>query len=171
MRLNKELAALGPQQKESEELKAHLSSLNKKFAMVNSLTSSSLLWSKKLYDLSESMIDGVWLTSLSLASETQAQPVSFPSQPGAVMQQPAANEMMVLQGCAVSSAQGEEAAIVGKFINSLKSHKGFSADFDDIKLASIQRKAMGKTEAMEFTIICYFKRGRSYFERPEGSNI
>jgi hypothetical protein len=80
-------------------------------------------------------------------------------------------QVLVLQGSAVSQSPGEEAAVVGKFMESLRNSKDFFADFEDIKLSSIQRKKLGAIEVMDFTVVCYFKKGRNYFEKLESRDI
>jgi hypothetical protein len=80
-------------------------------------------------------------------------------------------QILILKGSAVSPTSEEETALVGKFIESLRNNKDFYGDFEDIKLSSIQRKKTGSMEVMDFTIICYFKSGRRYFEKLEGTNI
>jgi hypothetical protein len=53
---------------------------------------------------------------------------------------------------------GEQgAALVGKFIASMKDNPLFFADFADIKLESIKTEKMFDQEVMRFKIICLFK--------------
>lgn len=152
IKLNAEFGKISAQEKMALALKKEADELNRRLTIIESLTSGSLLWSKKLYDLSGAVIDGAWLTSLSLSTEELAA-------------KGARRQAMVLRGSAVSPAPGGETAIVGKFIESLKENKGFFSDFEDIKVSSIQRKRLGEIEVMDFTIVCYFKPGRSYFEK------
>jgi hypothetical protein len=139
-------------------LKKEADELSGRFAVIEGLMQGSLVWSKKLYDLSNSMIDGIWLTSLSLNIES---PKGARLQPG----NDADRQTMVITGMAVASGDREETAVVGRFIDSLKGNEDFFRDFDDIKLSSIQRENYGNAEAMSFSIVCYFKQDRSYFER------
>jgi Tfp pilus assembly protein PilN len=160
--LSKELSDLLPQRSISAALKKEADELNTKFAIIEGLTQGSLIWSKKLCDLSDSMVDGIWLNSLFLEEEVarpEAQVSRIP------VQQSLPKQSLVLKGMALSSGMGEEAAIVGAFMQSLKNNKDFFKDFDSIKLLSIQRQLYGKTEVMNFNIVCYFKSDRSYFER------
>jgi len=123
--------------------------LNGKLSAINELTSKSILWSKKMSDLSAAITEGVWLSELSLHDEKG----------------PKNEQAMLLKGSVFSYTEGEEAAIIGSFINSLKYNKGFFEDFKDIKLESSRMRSIAELEVMDFSIICYFKGGRSYFDK------
>lgn len=158
IKLNTEFAEISPQAKVSGVLKKQVDELNRRLSVIESLTSGSLVWSKKLHDLNGAMIEGVWLTSLSLKTEALK---------GGAGKKSRRRQTLVLKGSAVSPSPGGETAIVGKFIESLRNNRGFFDDFDDIKVSSIQRKRLGEIEVMDFTIVCYFKTGRRYFEKLE----
>ena len=169
--LSAELALIASQEKVATTLKEEVDVLLRKLSIIDSLTQGSLLWSEKLYDVSMALIDGVWLRSLSLGTEALQVPRAVYNAPGQAtpaVQMP--RQFLVLKGSAVSSSSGDETAIVGKFIDSLKNNESFFEDFDDIKLSSIQRKKKGEIELMEFTLVCYFKQGRSYFEKLAAGN-
>jgi Tfp pilus assembly protein PilN len=173
-KLSKEINQLSPQEAIAAALKKEVDELDRKFSVIDSLTSSSLIWSKKLYDLSSTLTEGVWLTSLYLTTEASEPQGGTPaSQTTAYTppQQMPPRQVLVLQGSAVSQSPGEEAAVVGKFMESLRNSKDFFADFEDIKLSSIQRKKLGAIEVMDFTVVCYFKKGRNYFEKLESRDI
>jgi len=166
--ISTEIAAISDQENIANILQGELDKLNKKYSVINSLASGSLIWSKKLFDLNISVTDGVWLKSLYLAlAELEnvgpVDPMAHAGYGAAPVQ--AARQVLVMEGCAVSPSPGEEAAVVGKFIESLRNNVEFFQDFEDIKLSSIQRKKRGEIETMEFSIECYFKAGRSYFEK------
>ena len=167
--INKEIVKIAPQEEAALGLKKEAGELSGRLSVIETLTSGSIIWSKKLSDLSDAMIDGVWLTSLSLNIEVPQQRAA-PAYGQNAPAQPLPQQTMVLKGSAVSSSPGEETAIVGKFIDSLKNNKGFFEDFEDIKLSSIQRRKVGDIEVMDFTILCYFKSGRSYFEKLAARN-
>lgn len=150
-KLNSVLAELEPKYKAAQSLKLGIQQLNGKLSAINELTSKSILWSKKMADLSSAITDGVWLNELLLQDEKG----------------PPKQQSMMLKGSAVSFPKGEEAAVLANFINSLKSSKDFFEDFSDIKLESSQIRKVGDYEVMDFGIICYFKSGRSYFDRPQ----
>ncbi|TRZ50519.1 MAG: hypothetical protein D4S01_06535 [Dehalococcoidia bacterium] len=165
--VTKALSDIAPQQSIASVLKKEVDELSGKFTVIEGLTQGSIVWSKKLYDLNKAMTDGIWLSSLSLNIET---PVSARQYGTAGMAQgPGNKQTLILTGFAISSGQTEETATVGRFIDSLKKDKDFFKDFDDIKLSSIQRESYGSTDVMNFTIICYFRPDRSYFEKLQSS--
>jgi len=166
--LSKALTDIAAQRAIAVTLKKEVDKLSGRFAVIEGLTQGSLEWSKKLYDLSNSMVEGIWLNSLSLASEAVKAPAQLPRGKSAKPAIP--RQTLVVKGLAVSTGTGEEAATVGVFMESLKNNRDFFKDFDDIKLSSVQRQFYGKAEVMSFTVICYFKTDRSYFERFEGSD-
>ncbi len=164
--INSKVNDIMPQQKIAEALKKEVDLLSGKVAVINSLTSGSLVWASKLYDLSNTIIDGMWLSSLSLNIERANGSQPFISVKNGVSPQNLNDkETLVLKGAAVSSGTDAATAIVGRFIDSLKMNEDFFKDFEDIKLSSVQRETLGSTEIMNFTIVCYFKPGRSYFEK------
>lgn len=164
--INSKLNDIMPQQKIAVALKKEVDALSGKVAVIDSLTSGSLVWAKKLYELNNAIIDGIWLSRLSLSVERTKGGRAFVGVKQTTLRQISANkETLVLKGAAVSSGSEEATAIVGRFIDSLKMNKDFFKDFEDIKLLSVQRETLGSTEIMNFTIVCYFKSGRSYFEK------
>lgn len=148
-KLNRRIAELETTYKIAKSYKIDMQGLNDKVSAINELTSKSILWSKKMSDLSAAITDGVWLKELSLHDEKG----------------PKNEQAMLLKGSVFSYTEGEEAAMIGSFINSLKSNKGFFEDFSDIRLESSRMRSIAELEVMDFTIICYFKGGRSYFDK------
>lgn len=146
--LNKRFGQLESDYKVAQALKLQMRQLNNKLTAINELTSKSIMWSKKMYDLSKATSDGVWLSELKLLAEK-----------GAKKQQ-----AMLLEGSVVSHPRGEEAALIGAFINSLKSNKDFFDDFEEIKLESSQMRKIAGLDVMDFKIICFFKKGKIYFD-------
>lgn len=163
-RISKEIADIAPQQAIAAVLKREVDELSSRFTAIEGLTHGSIVWSKKLYDLSNAMIDGIWLSSLSLNTETP-RAISPAYAAAGRPQDTNSRQTLLLTGFAISSSRAEETATVGKFIDSLKRNEGFFRDFDDIKLSSIQRESYGNADVMGFTLVCYFKPDRSYFEK------
>jgi len=168
-RMTKKIEKLEPQKKEYLELKSAVDKATLKQNSINQLMVNRLMWSKKLNDLSDSMIPGVWLTklylerkneqdaagkgkkkSLKLSLDQLQQPKQAPEKKSKVV------SYLCLEGYA-SSLFGEEASIIAKFITSLKNNNDFYKDFSDIRLDSIQRKTIKDVEVMSFKIFCYFK--------------
>ena len=162
--VSNKISAISAQKSEAITVKGELDELHNRFTVIQGLTQGSLAWSKKLYDLSKAMIDGIWLDSLSLEAE-RPRALSQPAHSPHTTKETLGRQTLVLTGFAVSSSRAEETAAVGKFIDSLKRNKDFFHDFDDIKLSSINRESYGNADVMSFTIVCYFKADRSYFEK------
>jgi Tfp pilus assembly protein PilN len=161
--ISRKTSSLTGQKNIASALKKEADELSGRFNLIEGLMQGSLVWSKKLYDLNNAIIDGIWLTSLSLNNESpRIAQVHAPK--GNVVDR----QTLVINGFAVASAAREETAAVGKFIDSLKKSADFFKDFDDVKLSSVQRESHGNAEVMNFTVICYFKQDRSYFERLQG---
>jgi hypothetical protein len=161
--VSKALSDIAPQHGIASVLKKEVDELSGKFSVIEGLTQGSLEWSKKLYELNNAMVDGVWLSSLSL--NTESPKTAQASYQSPAEQDTSARQTLVLTGLAISTGQGDETATVGRFIDSLKRNKDFFKDFDEIKLSSIQRESYGNAEVMSFTVVCYFKPDRSYFEK------
>jgi len=173
LKVSKELTNTSSQGQIAVALKTEVDELSSKFSVIETLTSGSMVWSEKMSDLSKSMIDGVWLTSLYLQLQTPEgmAAANTPSISYGKSAVASPSQVLILKGSAVSSSSGEETAIVGKFIESLRKNKDFFKDFSDIKLSSIESRKLGEVDVMDFTIVCYFKPDRSYFEKLEARNI
>ncbi|MFH1868542.1 MAG: hypothetical protein ABH843_06180 [Candidatus Omnitrophota bacterium] len=165
-RLNSSLMKISPQEQAALSLKKDLDGLNRKLVVIDLLSSKSLVWSSKLFYLNQAVTEGIWLTSLYLdeqQSKSNRSAVSAAAGKGG--SKPAAKQVLILKGSAFSHTPAGETAIIGKFIGSIEKNKGFFSDFEGIELASTQRNMLGDKEVMDFTVECYFKSGRSYFEK------
>lgn len=133
--LNEEWNKIFPEKREVDALKKEVNEIERKVDIIDQLIVKRTLWSRKLSDLSNSMISGIWLTKLSLQK----------------------NKQLNIEGNAYSS-YGDETAVVGRFIKSLKENEDFFSDFSKIELGQIQRRSIKDAEVMRFVISCYFKR-------------
>lgn len=165
--LNSSLKKASPQEETAISLKKEADMLSRKLRVIDSLSSTSLIWSKKLSDLNRAMTESIWLTSLYLDERKTDKRSSFISSATKRRggSESKARQMLVLKGSAYSLTPAGETAVIGKFIESLKKNQGFFMDFEDIELSSTQRKQLGETEVMDFIIECYFKSGRRYFDK------
>jgi Tfp pilus assembly protein PilN len=132
--LDRNYQAVSPIKKEADSIKAEFSKYRAKVETITQLMDSRLLWAKKLNQLSDAMSPGVWLTELSL------------NRP----------KSLTLKGT-TTSKKGEEMALVGKFMDSLKKNQLFFSDFKDIELESAQGRKIKDIEVMDFVISCFFK--------------
>jgi len=138
-RLDKEWKEILPDIKMVDALKKEVARIQAKVNAIDELMVKRILWSRKMNDLNDSLIPGIWLTKLNLVSSRGS------------------NEVLNLEGSA-SSAYGDETATVGKFIESLKGNESFFSDFSDIELEGMQRRVIKEIEVMNFKINGYFRK-------------
>ena len=173
--LSKKYNEILPNIREAEILKSRSVMMVKKVNAINELMVKRFSWSRKLNALSDSMTQGIWLTDISYDEKVGEKIVKRPAAPqmpamaqmGRERRMPAesaaatATEKAVIRylyvsGCA--SSPGEEgAAVVGKFIKSLKENPSFYSDMADIELGSIKSDKVEDQEVMRFKITCTFK--------------
>jgi hypothetical protein len=107
-------------------------------------------WARKLNALSDAITPGIWLSELDYAEQPAAQPQPVK---GKGSEMPG---MLILNGYAAGAGE-QGAALVGKFITSLKDNGQFFSDFGDIVLVSIKSDKVDNQEVMSFKINCIFK--------------
>jgi Tfp pilus assembly protein PilN len=164
-RLEKRWQEISPDKESADKLKYELTTMRSRIDTIDDLIQNRISWAKKLNDLNDAMIPGVWLNKLWLEKKAVSQKVE--GKKGEEKNEPLDTEAgarpeeiivktLHLNG-SVIAAGGEETAAIGKFIRSLKSDQGFFADFNDIESVSIQRNRLDDVEVMDFELICYFK--------------
>ncbi|NQT06524.1 MAG: hypothetical protein HQ575_03185 [Candidatus Omnitrophica bacterium] len=153
------------EEKESIELiKRDGLSVKKRLDAIESLTHKKILWSKKLNQLSDLIIPGVWFTRVSIDKKTvvieKNRTGLLKKDIGTSSRNKTSQNLIVsylnIEG-EVSSSFGDELAIIGKFIERLKSDADFFRDFSNIELVSTELNKIGDTETMSFKINSYFK--------------
>ena len=163
--LEKRWQEISPDKKSADELKYELTTIRNRIDTIDNLTQNRMSWAKKLNDLSDAMMPGVWLNKLWLEKKAVSQKIE--SKKGEEENVPldtkvgTAPEKIVIKilhlNGSVIATGGEETAAIGKFIRSLKSNQSFFADFSNIESISIQRNRLDDVEVMDFELICYFK--------------
>ena len=134
-KLSKEYAELDATEKAREKLRGHFR------------------WSQKLQELNDSVVRGVWLRELFLGERSLETPAA--TKPGS----PSKKERTLILLGSAASPKGDETALVGRFIRSLKENKNFISDFSEVELESIKRREIQSYEVMDFKIICTFRDG------------
>jgi hypothetical protein len=132
---------------EAVKLDDSVKALSSKVEAIDKLRGSRFNLARKINDLSDAMVTGVWLRSIDVKKGDAS------VEPGVL------REVLVIDGSSVVSEEKEDGSI-GKFVNSLKDNLSFSDDFDEIELSKVERKKIKNTEIMDFIIICHFKKGR-----------
>jgi len=145
--LKKKIALLSASNKEAMGIDNSLKEISSKVEVADRLLSARFNVAKKLNDISDSMVSGVWLRSLDVK---KGQALNAPGGTG---------DTLVIEGSSIISGVSAEGAI-GKFVNSLKENTSFVSDFDNIEIAKQELKKVENTEIMDFVIVCYFKKGR-----------
>lgn len=145
--LNGKFSSLSDSSFSAEALEAKLNSVSSKVEVVEKVLNSRFHLAKKLNDLSDSVVSGIWLKDIEIKKE------NVPFEKGEV------KEFLVIEGSSVISGAGAD-GFIGKFVNSLKENASFSADFDEIELSRVERAKIKGTEIMNFVIICHFKKGK-----------
>lgn len=144
--LKANLHKLQPEKEAFDALKGEVSELNKKVSALNQLKIRGFRWSKKLNQLSDSLIPGIWLRDLYL-DQDKRQGTS----------QTEKGRMLVLEGSAAYPGSQNETALVSQFIQKIKSDKDFFESFSDVELKNVARRKIKNTEIMDFVIGIYFK--------------
>lgn len=161
-RMSKEWKVAEPKKKSIESIRKENIKNNKHVISIEELMKKKVLWFAKLNRLSDLIIPGVWYTGITLDEKTIVkEPVKKPRTRKVVGRgQSKAKTIntpyLKIEG-EVSSSYGEELAIIGKFIDTLKSDKEFFKDFTNIELDSTELHTIVDTEVMKFTINCYME--------------
>lgn len=145
--LKKKIALIADSNKDAMAIDGSLREISSRVEVVGKLLNSRFDVAKKLNDLSDSMVSGVWLRSIDVKKGESS------SEPGIL------RETLLIEGSNIVIGDSGEGSI-SRFVNSLKENESFSSDFDDIELAKVERKKVQNTEIMDFVIICHFKKGR-----------
>ncbi len=153
--------ALQPDKEIADAVKNELTTMRERIDAIDNLIQGRVSWSKKLSDLSDAMIPGVWLNKLWLEQKTVLVKTELKA-PDAEGGGPksATRERIVqtlhLSGSVIATG-GEETAAIGRFIKSLKNNAGFFSDFTEIETTSIQRSRLKEVEVMDFELVCFLK--------------
>lgn len=142
--LGEKLDKIAPEAEGVIAVNNEVNALKRKAKGLEGIKTNRLLWARKLNDLSDSVVSGMWLTKLSLNETPERKYLSIEGN--------------------VSSYSKDEAAVIGRFMKALKENKSFFRDFEDIQLNTMQQTKVKNMNVMSFSINCYFKEG----EQGEG---
>ena len=122
-----------PQKTSVEAINSEIAVLKVKLNALDDITKRRFLWSRKLNELSDLVLPGIWFNRIGAELDNN----------------------LTIEGSVISKNE-EAMASVGKFIKNIKDDKLFFGDFSDIKLESVQRKNIDKRDIVEFKIVLYF---------------
>lgn len=146
-KLEKELKNLETSRRELRDIKTHLRFLQGQISAAEKMLIPAFFWSQKMNDISDLLPPGVWLTQMELEHRRVT------GSQGEILSE---GSLLMIHG-RVYSKEKDEAAIVGKYISALKAKKGFSKDFEDIRLENVQTRGLGQIQAAEFVLACPLK--------------
>ncbi len=165
-RLEKKWEIVLPDSGRADNLKTELTNMRAKVDAIDALIKNRQSWARRLNDMSDAMISGVWLNRLWLERRIIVQEPIVKADAEEEAEKTMAKDnvkperivinTMHLSGSAIVSG-GEETATIGRFIRSLKENRDFFADFKEIESAFIQRAKLKEEEIMDFELIGYFK--------------
>ena len=138
-RLTKELQDKSPSKNEAVKLQAEVKRLESKKKVIDQLAKRKFFWAEKLNLISDLIPMGVWLNDLSF-DETKK------------------GGLLTLDGMAVHYKDQEMINLVTLFMENLKQNEDFYKDFKTIELGPIRRIKSENVDAMQFSIICQFKK-------------
>jgi len=150
---------LMPDKKLTDALLSEEKSFDARIAYIDQIYAKRILWSKKLNELSSAITSGIWLYALSIDRATVDEPIS--KAPGAKTKKYITRNLLI-KGTAVSTA-GDETALIGKFVKSLKDNEDFLRDFSDVTLISTKREKENSVDVMAFSLTCPFKEREEAF--------
>ena len=142
--LKKTWQELVPKRERLDGLKKQLSEINARIPLLEQVIKNRILWSKKLNQLSELMVNGIWLNELSVETkkaQARGQPLKY----------------LIIQGSCASRTK-DEPALIGRFMQNLKDDPSFSSDFAEIELGPIEKRLINQTAVMDFILTCRFKQ-------------
>lgn len=161
-RLEKRWEEILPAKADADRVINELTTMRGRMNAIDRLIQGRINWARKLSDLSDAMIPGVWLNRLWIEKKAVYKQVEKTRKAEGGEAQVNAEpkkvtiETLHINGSVIATG-GEETAIVGKFMWSLESNPGFFADFSEMESAYMQHNKLKDVEVMDFELICYFK--------------
>lgn len=143
---NKKYTAIIPKKSEADVLKAKVAEINKRSGAIDELIVKRFSWAKKVSQLNDCIVQGVWLSELSYDELKVVDPKARHRMAGA----------LTLSGYAAGTGD-QGAIIIGKFIRSLQDNKEFSQDMLKVDLVSSKSAKVENQDVMSFTVSCRFK--------------
>lgn len=146
--------------------KEELAALKREILRVDALTQRRVHWSRMLHELTQTMTKGIWLRTLSIVdvyeASTGPEVSSAARKPGGKSRRESAKPegrsvlTLRLEGSAVG--QGQETALIGKYIKEMKENTLFADVFEDIQLVNINQRKIKEYDVYDFVLQCRFRR-------------
>ena len=142
------------------EHKSETAQLRTKLTQVEAQVKRPFYWSALLNALSDSMIKGVWLNTLSVAEEPESSHRTRQTKETVKSSSKAPSSALMLKVLKLEGSvvgKGDETANVGKFIKELKSNVILADIFSEIELSDMTQRKIKEFDAYDFVISCVFK--------------
>ncbi len=133
LKLVREEQGFAVEKQEVEIIDREISLLKAKMGALDQVVKRKILWAKKLNEISDLMLPGIWLSRIRTDEEGN----------------------FMIEGSVISRKE-EAMASVGKFMKNLREDPSFFQDFSDIKLESVQRDSVKEQDIVDFKIALYF---------------
>ena len=131
--LTKEWQSMAPQKKDLDDFNKNYSASSDEIKTAQKLTENRIDWSRKLDKLSRDLPAGIWFKGLFIKSG-----------------------QFNLEG-SVISLQNDEMGLIRDFMDALKNDAEFFKGFDNLELGSVQSKAVGSYNVIDFVLSAKLK--------------
>ncbi|MBU1932853.1 MAG: PilN domain-containing protein [Candidatus Omnitrophica bacterium] len=125
--------AISAEKTRAEEANKEIIFLMAKMTELDEIMKRKFNWSRKLNELSDLVLPGIWLTRIYTDAE----------------------DRLIIEGSVVSKKE-EAMATVGKFMKDIRENESFFRDFSNMKLESVQRKGTGDRDVVDYRVVLYF---------------
>ncbi|MDD5129490.1 MAG: hypothetical protein PHS66_00335 [Candidatus Omnitrophica bacterium] len=127
--LNRKWLDLAAQKKQLDEFNREFSSVSQDAGLMQQLNRQRVLWAQKLNILSLSLPGGVWFNDIVFNAGS-----------------------LTIKGSVVSLKK-EEVGLINELLNRLKTDPGFSKDFSNFELSSVQKRSFGGYDIADFVLV------------------
>lgn len=170
--VRRESSSLDSELIDVRKIKSRMTAAGMRLKEIKGLTDRDFYWASLLNELSATVSRGIWLRSLAIeksAPPAPAKPVKRSedaTKAGSVKRAAASApadsvSVLVLEGSCTGGA-GQETALIGKYLQSLRDNAFFSGLFGkQIDLSNIVQRKVGDLEVYDFMVRLRFKKGRS----------
>jgi len=150
-KIDKKATAVKIDPQEALKFKNQQEALEKKISLLEELSSHEFFWVDKMDDLSDCLPRGVWLNDLSLNKKKITQEVAKGKN------EESEQTILTIKGSAIAQRIEDAVSYIGEFVNALKQKPSFSKDFSEIKLNAIYKGTIGKSDVMNFELVCLLR--------------
>ena len=172
-----ETARLSAKMEGVRQAKTKTSAAAKKMQDIRMLTEKKFYWALLLNEISVTATRGIWLRSLSVEEMVVEKPskkdaASKDKKPAEKKKKDAKAavakkletekyKVLKLEG-SCGGGSGQETALIGKYLKSLRESTYFKALFgSNIDLSGMKQRKMGEVDVFDFTIYCKFEKDKA----------